>query len=698
MLTEEAARILFQVFVQRKDTYTTQNENGTYQRIAQEITEADIVEHLNGNKTIGLYQFSQESKLRWIVYDFDGTNLDEQKELAKQFYQKLLQNKAFPVPEFSGKKGYHLWVFCNETDGASAKYWAEQAANGCSVHEIFPKQETVEGFGNCVKLPMGVHQASKKRSCLLNENFEELSPEKAIAMLQAAYENRITIPTVIIREIIRTITKPQTKQAMPSYIQYLISKGAVAGKRHESVFVITKELYNNGFPKEEILEQCLLFNQNCKEPKPEYIINTHVSYLLQYPEKYLAQETIEDISYAELKDIERIDYGKVIATYKKWFYMKNEDAIDIALATAISRKEKMQPLWIIMVAPSGSGKSELIRPFADDKQPSTTEIMSKITPNTFLSGISSEKTPHIDFAETLENTPKLFITYDFAQFIKLDSEQKGQIWAQLRDLYDGFMERKAFNVHKKVENIKVNWLICTTPIIDSELLIQQELGTRELVYRFDSEEIEKKDLMKTIWENSEKLDAMRKELKSVVRAFIEKKESEGMKRAEISPEARTELETLALTISILRAATESDNYTGELTNFVYEEMPTRILLQLKDLFTTLKSLDETYSDEKALKILRNIASSSIHPIRLQIILELIQSAPLTTTAIQKRLSIGWKTVLTQLYTAKQLGLVDFVEIDETEEGAYRNWKKKSWFLTTHEVNDYIKAKMAKSPQ
>jgi transcription initiation factor IIE alpha subunit len=125
-------------------------------------------------------------------------------------------------------------------------------------------------------------------------------------------------------------------------------------------------------------------------------------------------------------------------------------------------------------------------------------------------------------------------------------------------------------------------------------------------------------------------------------------------------------------------------------------MPTRILLQLKDLFTTLKSLDEAYSDEKALKILRNIASSSIHPIRLQIILELIQSEPLTTTAIQKRLSIGWKTVLTQLYTAKQLGLVDFVEIDETEEGAYRNWKKKSWFLTKHEVNDYIKAKMAKT--
>jgi hypothetical protein len=692
MTPDEAIRVFFDAFVQRRDTYSIQEEKG-YFRTAEEITAPTIISHWNGEKTIGVYQFSKDNKLKWICFDYDGEKLEEQLAKAKVLYERLKEKGYSPLLEFSGKKGYHIWIFCEETDGASAKYWAEEisAIPGYEANEIFPKQEKIDdGFGNLVKLPLGVHRISGKRSVFFNEEYQELSGLQAIEFLAEKIKQKAIIPKVIVRETIRTIIKPPTKLPMPGYIQHLINTGAPEGNRHETVFIITKELFNNGFPKEEIIENALQFNQNCKQPKPAYIITNHVNYLLQYSEKYLAKESTQQLTAQELKDIEKVSHAKVIAVYKKWFYLKNEMAIDLALAVAISRKEKMQPLWIIMIAASGSGKSELIRPFADETQPSTTEIMSKITPNTFLSGVSKAKIPHTDFGETLEGNPKLFLTYDFAQFVKLDSEQKGQIWAQLRDLYDGFLERKAFDTNKKIDNLKVNWLICSTPIVDSELLVHQELGTRELIFRFDPKETEKKALMKTIWENSEKLGEMRKELKQITRAFIEKRESEGFRKIEISAETRKELENLALMIATLRAATESDNYTGELTNFVYEEMPTRILLQLKDLFVSLKNLDEEYPTEKVLDILKKIALSSIHPIRLQIVLELMKFEQLTTTELQKHLSIAWKTVLTQLYTAKQLGLVDFLELDEGEEGQARAWKKKQWYLTKHPVAQYIR--------
>jgi len=688
MKGEDAIKTIFDAFVQRKDTYAEQL-GIEYTRIPKELTEQDIIDHLNGKKTLGVYQFSKDNKLKWVCFDFDGKDLTEQLDLAVKLHEKLKKNGYNPLIEFSGRKGYHVWIFCKETDGTSAKHWATEIANGLDIHEIFPKQENIEsGYGNLVKLPLGLHKLSGKRSFFFDDNFDEVEGPKAIELLKEKIKEPAVFPKVIIKETIRTITKPATKTPMPSYINYLVNNGAKEGDRHKGVFIITKELFNCGFKKEEILEQVTQFNDNCSPPKPHHLITNHVNYLIQYSEKYLAQEVTEDKSYEDMLNLQDISYNGVITTYKKWFYLNNVIAIDLALAVAISRKEKMQPLWIIMVAPSGSGKSELIRPFADEKQPSTTEIMSKITPNTFLSGMSKKKSQHTDFAETLENNPKLFLTYDFAQFAKLDSEQKAQIWAQLRDLYDGFIERKAYDVNKKVEHIKLNWLICTTPIIDSELLIHQELGTRELIYRFDPNETEKKVLMNTVWENSEVLEEMRKELKTVVRAFIEKKESNGLKKIKISKETKAEIEKLALTISVLRAATESDSYTGELTNFVYEEMPTRILLQLKDLFTALKNLDDGYSDEKAMNVLRKITLSSIHPIRLKILIELHKSAPLSTTDIQKRLSIGWKTVNTQLYTAKQLGLVDYTELDE-EEGQIRNWKKKNWFLGEHEVNEYL---------
>lgn len=146
-------------------------------------------------------------------------------------------------------------------------------------------------------------------------------------------------------------------------------------------------------------------------------------------------------------------------------------------------------------------------------------------------------------------------------------------------------------------------------------------------------------------------------------------------------------------ISALRAATESDSYTGELTNFVYKEMPTRILLQLKAIYEGLKNLDENYPDERALKVIQRVALSSMHPIRLEIILNLIKNEQMTTTQIQKSLNIGWKTVVTQLYTARQLGLVDYTEDQyDTEGEGSKKWATKLWYVTNNEIIEYLKEK------
>ncbi len=373
--------------------------------------------------------------------------------------------------------------------------------------------------------------------------------------------------------------------------------------------------------------------------------------------------------------------------------MKDNQAIDLALATTITRKSNQVPLWIIMIAPSGAGKSELIKPFEDEKQPSTTEVMSKITPNTFLSGVSNTKENYIDFAQTLENNPKLFLTYDFAQFVKMDSKDKAQVWAQMRDIYDGFIERKAgLGVSKKVTNLRINWLICSTPVIDSELLVHQELGTRELIYRFDKDDLNKQDLMQRVWDNSTKQKEMRKELAFFVRSFIDKKESEGLKEIKISEKTKNQIMMMAKTVSVLRAATESDNYTGELTNFVYEEMPTRILLQLKGVYVGLRNLDEKYTDEMALKVMQRLVCISIHHIRLRIIIELLSAGSISTTDLQKKINIGYKTIKTQLDTATQLGLVTYTQEEENVdyEGIARTTKKKNWMVTDHVVVEYLK--------
>lgn len=173
------------MFIQRQDTFAMQNKNGTYTRAEQEITNVILDEHFKGAITIGVYQFDKENNCKWICYDFDGQNLEEEFLKAKKLSIKLREEQKITSQalEFSGKKGYHLWVFINQTDGATAKYWAKEMATDCEPHEIFPKQTSIgEKFGNLVKLPLGLHQVAQKESYFFDAEFQPLNKEQGVAL------------------------------------------------------------------------------------------------------------------------------------------------------------------------------------------------------------------------------------------------------------------------------------------------------------------------------------------------------------------------------------------------------------------------------------------------------------------------------------------------------------------------------------
>ena len=87
-----------------------------------------------------------------------------------------------PVIEFSGSKGYHFWFFMDRKTSATAIRIALKAIVetvisdlSCFDLEIFPKQDylTGKGFGNLVKLPLGLHKLSGKRSFFLDCNKKD---------------------------------------------------------------------------------------------------------------------------------------------------------------------------------------------------------------------------------------------------------------------------------------------------------------------------------------------------------------------------------------------------------------------------------------------------------------------------------------------------------------------------------------------
>ena len=72
--------------------------------------------------------------------------------------------------EFSGRKGYHVWIFFNKPVQASyGQQLIKSRLNkeGIKGHEIFPKQTELNQnrrYGNLVKIPLALHKVSGKRS------------------------------------------------------------------------------------------------------------------------------------------------------------------------------------------------------------------------------------------------------------------------------------------------------------------------------------------------------------------------------------------------------------------------------------------------------------------------------------------------------------------------------------------------------
>lgn len=357
---------------------------------------------------------------------------------------------------------------------------------------------------------------------------------------------------------------------------------------------------------------------------------------------------------------------KLRQTFHKWLKYKDETLLDLALAVKVHsywlKLNDIAPLWLFVIGASGSGKTEFARAFEvnDDYY-----LLNHLTSNTLATGW--KKNRKYDLAPIL-NEKKFVLTYDFAQFLKLDHTTKNNIWSQFRMAYDGYVQRDTGSgVNTLYTDLSWDWLVATTPLIDSELILKDQLGTRELMYRHTSD-IEVNIKQEQVWKNTQIKKQMRNELKEAIKEYLHWRTSQEIEpnSIEVSEFAKNHIFMLARFIALLRANAESDPQTGELTELVYPEEPTRNLEQLRGVFMALRSLSPYYTEKLALKRLEAIAKSSINPIRHSILKYVVKSTkngnPISTNRIKKKLmSVSYRVILRELYTLHQLGLLDYNE-------------------------------------
>lgn len=191
---QELHGLFLDYFQGREDVFARQwadkaKEAQGYVPVRRPITHEDIVDHIKGRKTYGIYLLRSDSTVRTAVIDMDlnkafrtgplkssdQLNLKRERDYILTRMEELSLNrlKFKPLCEFSGGKGYHFWFFFEQPVPADLARklitpMASALARDCQCFslEVFPKQDRLQGkgLGNLVKLPMGIHRVSGKPS------------------------------------------------------------------------------------------------------------------------------------------------------------------------------------------------------------------------------------------------------------------------------------------------------------------------------------------------------------------------------------------------------------------------------------------------------------------------------------------------------------------------------------------------------
>ncbi|MCC4853711.1 TOTE conflict system archaeo-eukaryotic primase domain-containing protein, partial [Vibrio lentus] len=194
--------------------YVDQQDDGTYRKKAGVVNSELIKQVLLNQKSIAIYQKNSDLTIKWICFDFDilkscidsGLVARGEKELKKTidvFCNTLEQNEIPFLLEYSGNRGFHVWITFDEALNYRSGFDIQQAIlqdvnlnfdSSLIGIDLFPHSATpTGGVGLGVKIPLSKHKKSGCYSYLLPNRKEVEKVQKIDTLSDAMLSENINI-------------------------------------------------------------------------------------------------------------------------------------------------------------------------------------------------------------------------------------------------------------------------------------------------------------------------------------------------------------------------------------------------------------------------------------------------------------------------------------------------------------------------
>lgn len=326
--------------------------------------------------------------------------------------------------------------------------------------------------------------------------------------------------------------------------------------------------------------------------------------------------------------------------YRRFFSTEDAAPLEACLAAIATSKWEGDPLWLYVVGPPSSGKTELLRVFEDLKE---AYFISSLTPNSLVSGLRDghDLLPDLD--------KKTLVVKDFTMTLEMHRENRDALFGALRDAFDGKFAKAFGTVGRKEFVSHFNFVAAVTSAIEDYYSAQGLLGQRFLIVRTSFPN-------NFVADDARDLNAERSYMKAVAAEVFERL-APSTEKPGISPEYAAECKSLALEVGLLRTHVHRDGYTHDITSRPEPEGPARVANQFIKMgrgLAFVRGKSEVTAAEMG--VVRRIAMDTVPSLRLDVLRTFVDG-PNYIDNIARVKGLSRRTVERKLEDLVMLGVV-----------------------------------------
>lgn len=359
-------------------------------------------------------------------------------------------------------------------------------------------------------------------------------------------------------------------------------------------------------------------------------------------------------------------WRQITGAFEKWLSLPNYDVIEVVGATVMANRLPGEPLWLALVGPSSSGKTEIVRALETTKG---IEQIDSFTTSTLASGYKPGKSKKGEkngsvgeyglLSKHMNGAPFIITINDFSMILSKRHEFRNEIMNQFRRLYDGAYDASFGNGVSLQWRGKCGVITCSTGSYDREMGAQSVFGDRFLVCR--NTPGDPTQVAERAGRNSKDTEKMRLELREAFRKLDRIKLPK--EEINLALDVRTLVSRLCTFIATCRTQVPRDSYRHEIQAKPELEGTGRMSAQLHQLLRGLLVFKKTaHITHDEIGVIERVAFGTIPSLRYEILNEIDPKEGSTAQELQEFTGIP-RSVLHR--TLEDMRLLELISWEST---------------------------------